>query len=186
MEFISLPFARLLETIKRDGTLGGFNIIKIEGDDDFMFPKLPIYTVSTQYYFKKRFNYKIRKLTDLDNINIVIGQVIGFMYSKDFNKRKFSRYRVQSEEQLLKMLWLDRLDGIYITKELMEFYCKSLKIPLNAFYSLSDIGKKNVPLYLAFNKKNLKASYYASKFDEGLRALKATGQYETIIENELY
>lgn len=186
VEFISLPFARLLKTIKYGNAVGGLNLIKTgDANNHFVFPKSPIYTVHTHFYFKKNSKYIINQLTDLDNANIVIGQVNGFMYSTKFNERKFSRYKVQTEEQLVKMLWLDRVDGIYITKELMEFYCKNLKISADDFYFLPNIGKKEVPLYVAFNNKNLKAHYFASKFDEGLAAIKLTEQYTYILKNQL-
>jgi len=184
IKFIAMPFARVTKYVLNNRALGGFNIIKVSGaENDFLFPQNPIYQVHTHYYFNTDSSFEIKKSSDLDNKNLLVGQVIGFMYSPEFYQRLFTRHEAQSEQQLINMLWIGRIDSAYITREAEFYYRKKLNIPDKAVYFLPAIGAQEVPLYLAFNKHHPKAKHYAEKFDDGIRIIKENGQYQKIIKS---
>lgn len=180
-QFVPVPFARLTKMIKSDLAIAGFNIIKEEyAEDDFIFPKTPIYTVSTQYYFhKERASHKTSN-KGLDDIELLVGEVIGFMYSKAHFDRPFQRYKANTEEQLLQMLLAKRLDAAYITKEVVCHLGLKESRYLTELGTENQEGRHSVDMYIAFNKNFPQAQQLADAFDKGMQIIKNSGKYQAI------
>lgn len=185
--FKSLPFARLVKMVENGSALGGLNIIK-EGyaKDKFLFPRHPIMRVHTHYFYNIKAPLKAKKLKDLDNKELVVGEVLGFMYAQHHLDRTFTRLKSNSEEQLLSMLKHQRLDAAYITKELACFYSKQNNSPLLADYGfLRDVGAHNVDMYLAFNKSHEQAVEAAALFDKGMDIIIKSGELNALLSKYL-
>ena len=184
VNFVSMPFARIMKMLDNNMALGGFNVVKTSQDEEkYLFTKSPIYTVKTHFYYLKSKPLQVKQLSDLNDPSLVVGEVTGFMYEKEFLNLTFSRHKVRTEEQLVEMLALGRIDAAYITKEAELYYRKKLNIADDQIGFLKDIGVYVVPLHLAFNKQHLDAKKYAKFFNKGMNMIKNNGIYSEIVRN---
>ncbi len=183
VNFITMPFVRIIKMLDENQALGGFNLIKTHNiDDKYLFANSPIYVVKTYFYYLKNKPLPIKKISDLNNKAFTVGQVRGFMYEKEFLDLSFSRYEAGTEEQLVAMLASGRIDAAYITREAELYYRKKLNIAENKIDYLRDVGVYDVPLYLAFNKKHPDAKKYLKAFNEGMVIINNNGVLKKIID----
>lgn len=183
VDFIAMPFARIVKMLDNNKALGGFNVIKTSQDKNkYLFSKFPIYTVKTYFYYLKSKPLQVSKLSDLNDPSLIVGEVRGFMYEKEYLDLTFSRYQVGTEEQLVALLTLGRIDAAYITREVELYYRRKLNIDDDKIDFLPDIGVYQVPLHLAFNKKHPDAQQNAQAFNDGMAIIKSNGVYSEIIK----
>lgn len=186
VNFNSAPFARLVKMVESGEALAGFNIIREDyAEDQFIFPKSPIYSVTTQYYHHTDHPLAVNNNQTFKNKSLRVGDVIGFMYNQAHLTREFNHFRSNTEKQLLDMLIAKRLDAAYITKEVVCYLGKSSPKYLKKLSAISQFGQHQVDLYLAFNKQHLQAKNLAALFERGLNIIKSNGTYHQLVKQHL-
>jgi len=164
-----LPFARLKQWLKNGRGLAGFSTVKTpEGTKAFLFGEQPIYHVVTKFFSAKKFPVIINGPQDLNNSQLNVGEVNGYMYHQEYYDYTFIRHHAQSDENLIKMLLLGRIDLAYMTESVVEFHLNSMGLSPDSLIGHNRIGVVKVPLFVAFNKSHPKAQYYADLLDKGL------------------
>jgi len=174
----TVPFVRIVKWLEEGKGLGGFSAVKTpDGEAKFIFGEQPVYQVTTKFFYAAKRPIEILSERDLNNIRLQVGEVNGYMYHPEYYQYKFKRQKAQSEERLIKMLLLGRIDLAYITEKVIDYQLSVMGLPRETLSSISSIGVVSVPLYVAFNKQHPKAKYYAEMLDKGLLKLKETGRY---------
>jgi len=136
------------------------------------------------FYLKnKPFTWKV--MEDLKGKEI--GVTIGYYYGESFKKGEELKFlqvcRVPSDEQNFKKLLRGRIDvllaSLFVGKELLrtKFSAKEMS---KVTYHPQPVN--DGPLHLIFNK-NAKGYEWMVLFNRGLGKLKASGQYDMIINN---
>jgi len=177
-----IPFARIVKWLESGQGLGGFSAVKTPiSQQNLLFGKEPVYHVVTKFFYATARPVEIENDSDFNNPNLDVGQVNGYMYHPAFYQYQFKRHVVQSDESLIKMLLLGRLDMAYITDKVVDCHLSKMGIPRSTLSAQKQFGVISVPLYVAFNKRHPNAQYYADLLDKGLKRLKLNGKYEKLI-----
>ena len=110
-----------------------------------------------------------------------VGVIIDYEYGDIFEeeRHRFTEVRVPSQAQLIKMLQQGRIDAALMFEEeanqtLKEMGLSNTAIQKGMFNHTSDI-------YLAFSRKKPYSQELARKFDQGIKTLKETGEYEQLL-----
>jgi len=178
-----IPFVRIVKWLGEGKGLGGFSAVKTpDSEDKFIFGEQPVYQVTTKFFYATKRPIEVKSEKDLNNSRLQVGEVNGYMYHPEYYQYKFKRQKAQSEERLIKMLLLGRVDLAYITEKVIDYHLSLMKLPRESLKSISSIGVVSVPLYVAFNKKHPKAKYYAKMLDKGLLKLKESGRYTPLTQ----
>jgi len=134
-----IPFARIIKWLENGKGLGGFSAVKTAASQEtLLFGKEPVFDVVTKFFYAKARPINIEDEADLNNSNLDVGEVNGYMYHDAFYQYKFKRHIAQSDENLIKMLLLQgkRVKFIQSTCQLLKpSSCKHCPSPLLAVYS---------------------------------------------------
>jgi len=147
----------------------------------------PVFIEQQVFFYLKDKPFSWKVMEDLKDKEI--GAVIGYYYGDSFKKGEELNFlqisRVPSDEQNLKKLLLGRIDvlvaSLFVGKELLrtKFSAKEMS---KVTYHPQPVN--DGPLHLIFNK-NTKGYEWMIIFNRGLGKLKASGQYDQIINNAL-
>jgi len=183
VRFEVLPFARVVKWLLDGKGLGGFNAAKTEGTkNQFLFSKEPIYHVKNYLYYRVDKPLKISSLSDLNDPQLDVGEVNGYMYSQQFLNLKFRRHKAKSDDHILRMLTMGRVDAVYVSEKSVEYFVQQNHLYRVKFARLENIIQDDIPLYVIFNKHHPKGAYYRDLLDQGIRKLKANDLYEILAE----
>lgn len=175
------PYARVLHDLKAGVLEGGYNVTRQENtEQDFIFGSEPILQANAHWYFAPGTRLPEGTPTDLPN-GYKVGGIIGYEYGDIFERERprFKEMRVSRQSQLVKLLLQGRIDAAIMFEAEAVETLKMMGLPENSvqkgmFNHTSDI-------YLAFSRKHKKAIENAKAFDEGLRLLKASGEYRKLL-----
>lgn len=180
VNFVALPFTRCLHEVSINAQLGCFNVVKdVSTGPRFLFHKIPIYTNQTGIYAMKTSKVPLKvKPTDLEGYTV--GYTNGYTYGDYLMETtKIKKSYAINDISNLKMLALNRhqysLIGTFNASFLLHQYRKDFtELPV-----LTGVLDEQ-PLYVAFSKSNKLSQYAARKLDQGLKILKASGEYKRI------
>lgn len=175
------PYARVLQDVKAGAIDGGYNVTRQQNTElEFVFGKEPILQASAYWYFRPNAALPIntpKKLPDGFRVGAIIDYEYGDIY--EIERRRFKEVRVPRQVQLIKMLQQGRIDAALMFEEeanqtLKEMGLSNTAVQKGMFNHTSDI-------YLAFSRKKTHSQELAQKFDQGIKKLKETGEYERLL-----
>lgn len=174
------PYNRLLKSVEEGALLGVFNVPKEHSNQDlFIFGKTPLFTAFSAYYQSRDNPLAAKKKEDLVH-GEKVGVVFEYGYGDFFARNdRIEKIGVRSDLLNLRKLAKGRIDATILydktAKKLIDENGLNDKIE-KAFDS------ESAEIYVAFSKTFPKAQHYADKLDEGLAAIKASGQYQKIVD----
>ncbi len=175
------PYNRLLKMV-RDGELPGvFNVPRESSNEkDYLFGKQPIFTALSAYYHNVKRPLSARSKEELKN-GEKIGVVFDYGYGDFFSGNdKIEKIPVRSDQLNLRKLAKERIDATIL-------YDKTARKLLKEEGLSSVIAKafdsESGEFYVAFSKRFPDAQKYADKLDEGLGALKDSGELKRIMDS---
>jgi polar amino acid transport system substrate-binding protein len=181
VEYILLPYPRVLNKLDNGTLVAGFNVpLDNESRKKYIFGKNKLLDAVTHYYQSIDNPISAKRREDLNN-EVKVGTVIGFGYGNHFptlvNEGKVLDIRTIADKNNLKKLSMNRLDTTIITNKTANLLLKELQ--LEDKIEIAFINS-STPMYLAFSKKFPKAEYYANLFDKGMDIILENGVYTKI------
>ncbi len=175
------PYNRLLKSVRDGALLGVFNVPKESSNEDlYLFGKTPLFTAVSAYYQNRDHPLGATKKEDLIH-GEKVGVVFDYGYGDFFAKNdRIQKIEVRSDLLNLRKLAKGRIDATILyektARKLIEENGLGDKIE-KAFES------ESAEIYVAFSKTHPKARHYADKLEEGLAAIKASGEYQKILNS---
>ena len=170
------PYTRIMEMTKRGELHGCYNVARDKiTNSEFIFGDEPILRTTASYYHPVGSEYK-EKLVPGDKIALMRGYQYGDTF--EMNKESYSETRVNTQEQILKLIERKRVNVGILADGSAEFHIKRL--------NLDKLIKKggvhfNLEVFLAFSKENPKSKTFAKLLDEGINKLKEKGIYKDLL-----
>lgn len=177
-----LPYARVEESIQAGLVDGGYNVTRQSSTEDvFLFGSEVLLTAAASIYVNVGGGANYKSYDDIPSgarIGLIIGYEYGDIYQQ--NSHRFNEVRVSTQSQLIKMIKAGRIDMAIMFDEVAAYTLRELGLPMDAIDKsflnhISDI-------YVGFSLKRASSSHYAELLDKGLRLLRETGEYQTLVE----
>lgn len=180
-----LPFNRALISVEDGDRDFIFNIYKNPDRLKKFDYSDPILDNPLIIFIKKDSNIVFTgNINELRNYNI--GTMLGYTYSPEFDKARNDKLikteEVCGHEQNFKKLVSGRIDIYIVERSVGLYFTKKLGIQQQVKYLNIPLKKQNG--YIGISKKNSKKVLF-SKINEGLKALKASGEYQKIFDKYL-
>ncbi|MCG8317376.1 MAG: transporter substrate-binding domain-containing protein [Pseudomonadales bacterium] len=175
-----MPYVRALKYTERGLVDACWNVTRQPSTEAlFHFGKEPLLKAQASYFYPKG---KELDLTDPATIpdNLRIGVIIDYEYGSEYSKHKkrFKEVAVSSQQQLIKMLKVERIEAAIMFDEVAKYTLNEMGLAENT------IAKGNInhisDIYVAFSKEKAGYKILSGELDKGLQALKASGEYERI------
>jgi polar amino acid transport system substrate-binding protein len=185
VDYQLMPWERSLQRVEKgeaDCVLGAY----YEDAPNFIFPKEPIIEGRLALFALKEKEIHYSGLDSL--LNLQIGLVSGYSYGDEIdqfiekNKQtKFLQYAVGDAplQTNLKKLRAKRIDAFIESNIVMTATLKQQQIT-DQIKRVSFIGKK-IPIFLACSPKKESSKRYVQLWDEGMQALKVSGEAAAIL-----
>ncbi|PIK14745.1 transporter substrate-binding domain-containing protein [Halobacteriovorax sp. JY17] len=170
------PYTRIMEMTKRGELDGCYNVTRDKSTNtNFIFGKEPILRTTASYYQPVNTPYK-KELIAGDKIALMRGYQYGDEFEK--NKDSYIETRVNTQEQILKLLERNRVNVAILADGSANFHIKRL--------NLENVIKKgavhfNLEVFLAFSKESKNSKKLAALLDKGISKLKKKGVYEDLL-----
>ena len=149
----------------------------------YLFTEPIINSKSNFFYIKGRNiseDFKWKKLEEFKKYKI--GGTIGYWYLEDFKNIGLNADISNTDEDNIRKLYIGRID-FFIIDEIAgwEIIKKLYPESIEKFSTLEKEESKR-GLYLMLSKKNSKSERVIRIFNEGLKKLKESGEYEEILK----
>ncbi|ATH06762.1 hypothetical protein BIY24_02040 [Halobacteriovorax marinus] len=173
------PYSRIMEMTKRGELDGCYNVTKDKSThEEFIFGQQPILETTASYYHLSNRPYK-KGLKSGDKVALMRG----YQYGDDFESKKESyvETRVNTQEQILKLILRDRVNVGILADGSANFHIKRL--------NLEDKIKKGavhfkLKVFLAFSKEKETSKRLAKLLDQGIEKLKSKGKYQELVKGK--
>lgn len=182
--FENYPFTRAVIKIENNEIDAAMPKMKTEERiKKYLFTEPIINSKSNFFYIKGRNiseDFKWKKLEDFKKYKI--GGTIGYWYLEDFKNIGLSADISNTDEDNIRKLYIGRID-FFIIDEIAgwEIIKKLYPESIEKFSTLEKEESKR-GLYLMLSKKNSKSERVIRIFNEGLKKLKESGEYEEILK----
>lgn len=178
------PYARVLDEVEKGLVVGGYNVTRQESTNkQFLFGQQAVLTASASLYFSTE-NTQAQQYNSIADIpaGSSIGLIIDYEYGDLFeqHKNRFNEVRVSSQEQIINMLRLGRIDCAILFDAVASHTLKSMKLPEDSI--LKGPLNHTSDIYVAFSRSHKQAKYFADKLDQGLVKIKKSGQYSKLLQ----
>ncbi len=173
------PYSRIMEMTKRGELDGCYNVVRDKStNSNFIFGSEPILETTASYYHLKNSPYK-EKLVKGDRVALMRGYQYGDEF--DQNKSSYKETRVNTQEQILKLILRDRVDVGILADGSADFHLKRLKLKDSITRGAVHF---NLKVFLAFSKTKERSKKLASLLDKGIKSLKEKGIYKTLLSKK--
>jgi polar amino acid transport system substrate-binding protein len=179
-----LPYARVLNDVTKGILVGGYNVTRQESTEkNFLFGQQALLQAPASFYFTQEnvaaADYK--SITDIptgSRVGVIIDYEYGDLF--DQHKSRFKEVKVSSQEQVIKMLRLGRIDSAIMFDAVASHTLKSMKLSIDSIKQ----GPLNhtSDIYVAFSRSHKDAQFFADKLDQGLLLIKNNGQYDKLLQ----
>lgn len=151
-------------------------------EEDFIFSDEIIFNQNKFFVFKGRNikeDFEWKNLEDFKKYKV--GGVIGFWYEESFEKAGLKAEMVGNDFQNFQKLKNNRIDTL-IVDERVGWFLITQNYPenINDFFTITKPESEDT-LHLIVSKKHPKGKEIIEKFNEGLKKLKKSGEYDKII-----
>lgn len=136
------------------------------------------------YEANENITSNIKNAKSLNDIKaLTFGSMLGSFTKKEFDDRKIKYFEVGNMEQMLSMLKAKRIDMVIDEKAALYHQIKkSYPGEINKFKILSVSYGEKMSNVLIVSKKYKNSQGILKKFNEGLKKLKASGEYDKLIK----
>lgn len=180
-EFRFYPWKRALRSLKQAGVDGSFPWVKRDEREELFLYSDPIYEMKASlFYLKKRF----KDHSDLSGDVIkkyLVGVPLGYELGHDLKQMGYRCEPVPCLSNGFEMLLKGRIDFLLESDDVGRYLIKES-------YSghISDFGEIAAPLqpeslHLLLCKKSMNSRYLLNMFNEGLKKIKASGEFAKLI-----
>ncbi|PIK16638.1 transporter substrate-binding domain-containing protein [Halobacteriovorax sp. JY17] len=174
------PYIRALRTVSNGELDGCYSVTKQESTQkQYHFGNEPILKSQASFFHHADYDFKFKNISEIPNGTSLV-LIRGYEYGNNFEKYKknFKIFYVNTQEQIISMIVTKRVSLTIMFDEVAKYYLR--KNPR------ANEVKKAIPnhmsdIYVAFNLQSPKSKLLASKLDEGIRKLKASGKYEMLL-----
>lgn len=173
--FKFLPWKRQMLMAKR-GEIAGVTVCawRKEREEFFLFSDVVSYATDG-FFWRRGFNApELKSLEDIRGRKV--GGGLGYQSFKTLQEVVPNARSYRTEELALNHLMKERIDYLYLTKEVSEFIAKQLGI--SGKLNFSKITQKT--LHICFSKKWSGVKGLMTKFNKSLAEIKADGTYKKI------
>ncbi|GHE22010.1 substrate-binding periplasmic protein [Halomonas urumqiensis] len=180
VEFITVPFSRCLHYAKTGRTDACFNATITEGNrDDYYWHNSPMFNEELAI-----FALSDRRKDDVSAEDLkgsVVGTTIGYTYPTALMEDSdIQHLPVNSDEQQLKLLLIDRLD--YAIVNTMPAYLR-INADEEMRGNIHRVGQISLDgFWLAFSRENSDGQRLAELFESGLQEFENNGGYQALLE----
>ncbi len=186
VHFVVLPYARVLRDVESGNLDGGFNVTRQASTvERFVFGETPILQAQASFYYSPASPLQLEShsvIADGSRVGMILGYEYGDAYEK--HRHRFKEIRVGQQSQIVRMLIAGRLDLAIMFDEVARQTLLDMELPHNAI-SKGGLNHRS-DIYVVFSKNNPFSSKHAQKLDQGMKIIKASGQYADIINQHSY
>lgn len=181
--FRPLPYARVLHDLTSGKIDGGFNVSRQASTEaKYVFGDVPLFEVEAYWFFLRGTHQTIQSFNDIPD-NFRVGVIRDYEYGDEYeqHRHRFNETKVSQQAQIIRMLKQGRIDAGIMFKDEAAFTLKKMRQQSSLFEQrfLNHRGS----VYVAFSHKNPNAHRMAKQLDKGLLMLKASGEYDRIIDS---
>jgi len=179
------PYARVLDEVKKGTLVGGYNVTRQASTDKlYLFGQQALLQAAASFYFspENKAAQKYQSIADIPagtSVGIIIDYEYGDLFEQ--HKNRFKEVKVSSQEQVINMLRLGRIDSAILFDAVASHTLKTMELPEGSIQKgplnhVSDI-------YVAFSRAHKQAQYFTDKLDQGLFVIKKNGQYDNLLQH---
>ncbi|MBO2555916.1 transporter substrate-binding domain-containing protein [Shewanella algae] len=182
VESLIVPYSRALMMARKGQVQGVFNVTRERSTEpDFLFGEEPLFVANASFYYNRNRPLNAQNKWQLPK-GSVVGIIKGYEYGDEFAKlsRQLQLVPVASQEQLLNLLLLNRIDAAIMFDKVAEGFIKRMGVEEEILPAFSNHQSR---IFLAFSLQNASSPKLAKALDEGLRQMKQSGQYQQIISS---
>ncbi|WP_052417304.1 substrate-binding periplasmic protein [Cellvibrio mixtus] len=179
--FQVLPYARVLHDLASGKIDGGYNVtLQSTTKDKYLFGKVPLLTVESYWFFLPDAFPDIKRIEDIP-AKFRVGFIRDYEYGDIYEQHRdrFTEIPLTQQSQIIRMLRQGRIDAAVMFDREAEFALKKMGLENNTLDKRFINHRGDV--YVAFSHKSPRARLLAGQLDEGLIALKNSGEYEALI-----
>ena len=180
----TFPYARVLSEVEKGTLVGGYNVTRqASTEQQFLFGTQALLKAPASFYFPAG-HIQTRAYKSIADIpdGSTIGLIINYEYGNTFeeHKHRFKTVRVSTQEQIINMLRVGRLDSAILFDAVASHTLKSMQLEPSSIFK----GPTNhtSDIYVAFSHIHKDSQFFADKLDKGLELIKANGQYESLLQ----
>lgn len=182
-QFQVLPYARVLHDLESGKIDGGFNISRQQSTEArYVFGEVPLFSVEAHWFFRAGDYPEVTNFKELPN-KFRVGVIRDYEYGDHYenHRHRFHEIKVSQQSQLIRLLIQGRIDAALMFSDEARFAMKKMQLKP----SLLDKRFLNhrTDIYVAFSPRNPNARWIATRLDEGLLRIQATGEYERIMSS---
>ncbi len=181
IKYENLAWSRAILEV-RQGSKNAIIGAAISDAPDFVFPRSSIGFISYGFFTDAQSKWKFENLSSLEKIKF--GVIRDYAYDSAIqdliSKKNPSAIVVSGEnplQQLIKMLKAKRIDALYEGIPVFKYATKNS--PEFVYAGAPD--QETQKLFIGFSPHNKDSKLLASAFDEGVKALRASGEYQRIL-----
>lgn len=153
-----------------------------------VFPKEPIGKMDNHFFVKKGNQWRYNGIPSLSTVKVAAvdgydydgGELNTYLGSKKGSDDVQLMTGDGALEKNIKKLQAGRVDVVIEEKSVFYWTLKSLGIAADEFEEAGSTGKAD-PIFIAFSPKKPKSSEYAKQIEEGIAALRASGELAKIL-----
>ncbi|GGZ25071.1 hypothetical protein GCM10007105_10860 [Shewanella chilikensis] len=161
---------------------GVFNVTRERSTEaGFLFGEEPLFIANASFYYNKNRPLSAQNKWQLPR-GSVVGVIKGYEYGDEFAKlsKQLQLVQVASQEQLLNLLLLNRIDAAIMFDKVAEGVIKRMGVKEEILPAFPNHQSR---IFLAFSLQDADSPALAKALDKGLRQMKQSGQYQQIINN---
>ena len=181
VDSLVVSYARGVVMTKQGIVDGVFNLHKERKTQEaFVFGKEPLFTTSASFYQNNAHPLQAEDKWHLPQ-GLLVGIIKGYEYGDELSQLKQLRLvEVDNHNQLINLLLLNRIDAAIMYDEVANQYLGQMGV---AKVISRSVHNHTGDLYVAFSKQRPNAQLFADKLDQGLKALKQDGSYQSIMNS---
>lgn len=169
------PWKRAISYAQQGQVLAILTCARSQERESFILFSDPISTYDDGFYTRKGFQKKdINELGDFKQTRVA--SVDGYESYKELVAAGADPIAAKDTQMSVKMLAMQRFDYLYLGKQATDFVIKSLDLTEKFEYQ----SLKQQSFHLCFSKAHPNASTILPRFNEALKALRASGEYRAI------
>lgn len=179
VSFTVAPYARQLAATKAGTLVGVFNVTKEPSTEStFLFCEEKLFTATTAYFYHEDAPLKAHSYQELRS-GEKIGMIIGYEYGPYIIENpNVKKYRVAKQQNLIKMLLNNRLDGVIMFDAIAQYTLPQIE---GSEKIKRAFDGEHSDIYVAFSKSHEDAPYFCKMLDAGLKSLKEKGRIKEIL-----
>ena len=180
-----MPFGRALHETKLGNYAGLFAAWYHEDRVEHFLYSQPMYANQIVLFKRTTMPLEFRNYQQLTDSRFRLGVVQGYVQPEGLQRARLNTIAVASDEQVFRMLALNRVDlvpadklnGLYLLQSLLPQYAKDIQY-------IEPVMEQR-PMYLVLSKQDPRSEELMKRFNRGLQQLQASHQYRSILKTLL-